>query len=115
MARAEIVDGAGNQFFAGPSFTVDENSGVSRGNSLNLDQDPAQRRALAHDLLKIALINLTHLGIGIGIDTFLGELFLEFTDLLMDQCALHPDGDLLRDLREEINFVLSERIVLTTN
>ena len=66
-----------------------------------------QRRALADDFLKMSLItNLTH--VVLDIDAFLGELLFEFTDLLIDQCALHPDGDLIRDLSEEINFVLTE-------
>src|SRR5690242_17759022 len=48
-------------------------------------------------------------------DALLGKLFFEFTDLLVSQCVLHRDADLIRDLHKEIDFVLVERIVFNTD
>src|SRR4029077_17136990 len=111
MTRAEIVDGLGNQFFAGAGFATDEDGRIRRGNGLDLGQDAAQRLALAHDLLKTCCITKVLL----NMDAFLGKLFFEFADLLVGQCVLHRDGDLIRNLHKEINFVLAERIVLSAN
>src|SRR5262249_36979602 len=114
VTRTQIVDSAGNQFLAGSGFAVDENGGIRRGYGLDLGQDASQRRALADDLLEIALItNFTHLVL--DIDTLLGELLFKLTDLLIGQCILHRDANLIRNLREEVNFVLGEQIVLATN
>lgn len=111
VTQAEIVDNASNQFFAGPGFTVDEDGGIRDGNGLHLEQDATQGRTLAHDLLEIGLIA----NVILDIEALLGKLLSGFTDLLIGQRILQRDANLSRNLREEINFVLAERIVVTTN
>src|ERR1700739_2987353 len=109
MARAEIVDGLRNQFFASAGFATDEYGRISGCNRLHLGQDAAQRHAIAYDLLKICCVT----NVFLDLDTLLGKLLFEFTNLLVGYCLLYCNSNLIRDLHQEINFSLSEWIVAT--
>src|SRR6516162_11330906 len=49
-AKAEIVDGAGDQFFSRPRLAMDQHGRIGGRHSLDLLEYPAQRRTLPHDL-----------------------------------------------------------------
>src|SRR5262249_29439739 len=52
-ARAEVVQGAGDEFLARARFAADQHGGVGGGDGLDLFQDATQRGALADDLLEV--------------------------------------------------------------
>ena len=51
-ARAEAVNGARQQLFAGSGFALDEDRCIGWRNSLDLPQHIAQARAFAHDVVE---------------------------------------------------------------
>src|SRR6202000_98865 len=67
MARAEIVDGPCNQFFAGACFTADQHGGISLSNRFDFGQHAAQRCAVAYDLLETGFVR----NVFLDMDTFL--------------------------------------------
>src|SRR5882762_7676603 len=50
--NAVFMNGAGNQFFAGPTFPGDENAARLRSNGLNQVEDSAHVRALSDDIVE---------------------------------------------------------------
>ena len=53
--RAQLVQGAGDEFLARARFAPNEHGGVGGGDGLDLLQDPAQGGALADDLPEVVL------------------------------------------------------------
>ena len=77
LARAQLVQGAGDEFLARARFAADEHRGAGGGDGLDLLQNPAQGGALADDLPEVVLGADLLLQVGI----LLGELVLERLDL----------------------------------
>jgi hypothetical protein len=57
-ARADVVNRARDQFFAGPCFSMDKNRGIRGRNAFDLLKYRFERSALSYDLLKPALITI---------------------------------------------------------
>src|SRR5262245_25099500 len=53
--RADVVNGSGDQLFAGAGLSLDQHSGIRRRNAFDLLKDGLQRRAGADNLLESAL------------------------------------------------------------
>src|SRR5262245_548786 len=53
--RAEVVNGARNQFLTGAGFALNKNRRIRRRHRLHLLQNPRQARTFADNLLKIML------------------------------------------------------------
>ena len=71
--RAQVVQGAGDEFLARAGFAANEHRGVGGGDRLDLLQHPAQGGALPDDLAEVVLGADLLLQVGI----LLGELVLE--------------------------------------
>ena len=71
-ARAQVVQGAGDQLLAGAGLAADEHGGVGGGDGLDLLEDPAQGGALADDLAEVVL----GADLLLQVDLLLGELVL---------------------------------------
>ena len=72
-ARAQLVQGAGDELLARAGLAADEHGGVGGGDGLDLLEDPAQGGALADDLPEVVLGADLLLQVGL----LLGELVLE--------------------------------------
>ena len=72
-ARAEIVDGAGDELLAGAGLPADEDGGVGRRDGFDLLEDLAQGGACRDDLLEVVL----GADLVFQVDLLLGELVLE--------------------------------------
>jgi len=105
-AGGEIVDGAGDELFAGAGFTEDENSRAGGSREFDLRKGAAQERAVADNLLEIKF----GANFFLEIEFFDGELVLEAIDFLEGQGVLEGDGDLSGDLLEEFHIESGESV-----
>ena len=96
-ARAQVVEGAGDELLARAGLAADEDGGVGGGDGLDLLEDPAQGGALADDLPEVVLGADLLLQVGL----LLGELVLERLDLLEGQGVLDGHGHLVGDELQE--------------
>lgn len=55
MARTPVVDGTGNQFFAGPGCAENQSGGIGISDLLYFKKNVLNDRAVADDRLKIVL------------------------------------------------------------
>ena len=111
LARAQLVQGAGDEFLARARLAADEHRGVGGGDGLDLLQHPAQGGALADDLAEVVLGADLLLQVGI----LLGELVLERLDLLEGQGVLDGHGHLVGDELQEahVRRVVGGRLLAT--
>ncbi len=77
-ARTEIVNGAGDEFFAGAGFAEDEDGGGCRRDKLDLGESALERGAVSDDLLKIEFAA----NFFFEIKLFYGELVFEGVNFL---------------------------------
>ena len=98
-ARAQVVQGAGDQFLARARLAADEHGGVGGGDGLDLLEHPAQGGALADDLAEVVL----GADLLLQVDLLLGELVLERLDLLEGQGVLDGHGHLVGDELQEVH------------
>ena len=99
-ARAEIVNGAGDDFLAGAGFAEDQDGGGGGSGELDLGESAAKDGAFADNFVEAEF----------GADFFLeiklfdGELVLERIDLLEGEGIFEGDGDLRGDLLEQLDI-----------
>src|SRR5207249_7156162 len=77
LPRAQLVQGAGDEFLARARFATNEHGGAGGGDGFDLLEDPTQGGAVADDLPEV--VPGTDLLLQIGI--LLGELVLERLNL----------------------------------
>ena len=106
FARAEIVNGAGDDLLAGAGFAEDENGAAGGRDEFDLREDFADRGALADDFLEIECAANFFLEIKL----FFGELGLERVDLFEGERVFDGDGDLRGDLLDELDVGGSENV-----
>src|SRR5580700_5134684 len=107
-AVTEIMNCTGNQFLSGTRFSINENRRTGWRYRFDLTQYLTQRCAISNDLFEV---HLTAQFI-FEVELLLCELVLEFRDLTIGQCIVKGDRYLPGDLRQKVNFCLSERILL---
>src|SRR5262249_47601904 len=93
-ARAEVVQGAGDQLLAGAGLAADEDGGAGGGDGLDLFQDPAEGGAVADDLPEVVL----GADLLLQVEVLLGQPVFQLGDLPVGLRVLHGDRDLLGDL-----------------
>ena len=103
---AQVVDRAGDQLLAGPRLALNQDRRVGRRDDLDLLERLLERRALADDLVEVLLgsnflLEIELLGV---------QLLLQLRDLPIRQPILDGDGDLLRDLTQQLDVVCVECI-----
>jgi hypothetical protein len=97
LARALVVDGAGDQLLAGASLPGDEDGGVGRGDALNSTQHRQQRVAAADHLREVVLVVNLLLQVGV----LVLQARLQRRDLLVGRHVLDGQGDLPGDVLQE--------------
>src|SRR3989442_10005178 len=107
-AWAELMNGAGDQFFARAGLAGDEHGRIGRRDGLYLMQHMAEGGAVSHNVRKV---QLTADGI-FQIQLLLRELVCERRDLTIGEGVLDGDGYLVGDLREEIDLVWGKGLLL---
>ena len=101
-ARAEVVQGARDEFFARARLTEDKYGGIGGSDGLDLFQDPAQGSALPNDLREV----LIGAGLLLQVDLLLVQFVLEGLDLAHGQGVLHCHSHLVGDLLQEVHVRL---------
>ena len=105
-ARAEIVDGAGEEFLAGAGFAEEQDGGAGGGGKFDLGEGALERGTLANDFLKIEFTA----NFFFEVELFFGELVFQRFDFLEGQRVFHGDGDLRGDGLEKLDVFRGERI-----
>src|SRR6476646_6702958 len=106
-ARAEIVNGAGDELLARAGFAGNEDSGTRRGDKLHLGEGALERGAVTDDFLEIELATNFFLEIKL----FLGKLVLQRVNLFESQRVFHGDGDLRGGLLEKLDVLRREGVL----
>ncbi len=73
LAAAVVVDGAGDEFFAGAGLAQQQDGGVAWGDGLDELEDVAERGAVADDLVEVQL----GADLVFEVELLLGELLFE--------------------------------------
>ncbi len=107
LARAEIVEGAGDQFLARAGFAIDEDGGIGGSDRLHFAQDAAQGFALADDLFEIQFAA----DFVLEIQLFARQLIFEVGDLAEGQRIFDGNRDLAGDLSQERKIGWSEDVL----
>src|SRR5260370_14348897 len=110
LARTEIVNCAGDHFFASTRFALYENCRIRRRNDSNTIEHSLQRLTVSDDLFEIVLKpNLVF-----QIERLLRQSIPGLSYLLVVQSILYADGYLRRDLCKEPDVSLAEgRLLLS--
>ncbi len=96
-ARAQVVEGPGDELLARAGLAADQDGRAGGGDRLNLLEHPAQGGALPDDLAEVVL----GAGFLFQVGFLLRELVLESLDLLEGEGILNGEGDLIGDELEE--------------
>ena len=107
-ARAEVVDGARQQFLAGAGFAVDQHRGIGGRDGLHLLQNGLQRAALADDLLE-AVVGADFV---FEVDLLFRQARVQLLDALVGKRVFERDGHLAGRLREELQVPGGEEVLL---
>ena len=107
-ARAELMNGACDQFFARAGLPGDEHGRIGRRDGLHLMQYVAEGGAVSHNVRKVQLTA----NFIFQIQLLLGKLIFEGSDLPIGERVLDCDGHLIGDLGEEIDLVWGKGLLL---
>src|SRR6266852_6688765 len=97
LARAQIVNGAGDHFFASTRLALDEDRRIRRRNDSNALEHSFQPLTISNDLLEIVL----EPDFIFQIERLLRQPILGLRYLLIFQSVLHPNGNLAGYLCKE--------------
>src|SRR5262249_20293900 len=98
-ARAQVVEGAGNQFLAGASFAAHEHGGAGGRHGPALLERASRGGAVADDLAEVVVgANLLF-----QVHIFLRQPIFQLAYLAIDLRVLYCNGDLLGDLAEQLD------------
>src|SRR5688500_12720906 len=106
-AAAQIVNGTSDKLFARAGLPLDEHGRVRRRHDLDLCEHVFERRAVADDFFKVVLAA----NFVLEVQLFLVQFFLQLRDLAIGKPILDRNRDLLRDLSEQLDFVLCESLL----
>jgi hypothetical protein len=105
-ARAQVVQGAGDELLAGTRFAADEYGRSGRGDGLDLLEHPSQGSAVADDLPEIVL----RADFLFQVEVLLGQPVFQLTDLAVGLRVLHRNRDLLGHLAEQFDLIRGESV-----
>src|SRR5260370_23951286 len=108
LARAQIVNGAGDHFFASTRLALYEDRRIRRRNDSNSLEASFQRLHISNDLFEIVLKP----DFVFQVERLLRKPILGLRYLLIFQSVLYPDGDLARYLCKEPDVGRAEVILL---
>src|SRR4030095_16920315 len=109
-ARAQIVDGAGNQFLAGAGLTENENRRIRRRHRLYLFQDFFQGRTFTDDLFEVVFgANLI-----LQVKFLLAEFIRVVHNLPIGERILYGDRYLIGDVMKQSRIFVRESLLLQT-
>src|SRR5229473_6207624 len=108
LARAQIVNGAGDHFFASTRLALDEDRRIRRRNDSNALEHSFQRLTISNDLFEIVL----EPDFVFQVERLLRQPIPGLRYLLIVQRILYADGYLRRYLCKEPNVRLAEGILL---
>src|SRR5882762_5824834 len=102
------MNGSRNEFFSCTRISINEHSRVGRSDRLHLLQHTPQGSTFSDDLREI------HFAADFifEIELFLRELVFQLSNLPKSTGILHGNGNLICDLRQKLDIVTVERIVL---
>ncbi len=106
LARAEVVDGARQQFLAGAGFAVDQHRGIGGRHGFQLLERGFQSAALAHNLLE-AVVGAD---LVFQVDLFLFQALIELFDALVGKGVIEGNCHLSGHLGEEAQIVALEAV-----
>ncbi len=110
-ARAKIVNGAGDELFAGAGFSGDKDGGSSGSDEFDLREGSFERRAVADNFFEIEFAANFFL----EIELFLGKLVIEHVNLFEGQSVFHGDSDLRGDLLEQFDVLRRKSILASAS
>src|SRR5439155_18708292 len=105
--RAEVVNGARNEFLARAGLAVDEDGRIGWRHSLHLVQHAAECSASPHNVLKVHLTA----NFIFQIEFFLREWILERGDLAIGERVLDGNRHLAGNLGQKIDFLLAKSLL----
>ena len=106
VTRAEIVDGARDQFLAGAGFTENENRRIRRRHRLQLFQDFFQGKTFTDDLFEVVFgANLI-----LQVEFLLAEFIRPVHDLPIGERVFHTDGDLIGNMLQQFR-ILQRKVI----
>src|SRR4029077_5201767 len=105
-ARAEIVDGAGDELLARACFAGDKHSRAGGRNKLHLGEGALERGAVTNDFFKIEFTA----NFFFEIKLFFGQLVFKRVNLFKGQRVFHGDRDLRRDLLQQFDVLSRESV-----
>src|SRR5216683_4484031 len=108
LARAQIVNCAGDHFFASTRLALYEHGRIRRRNDSNALEHSFQRLTISNDLFEIVFKP----DFVFQVNLLLRQPLLGFSYLPIFQSVLYRDGDLARYLRKEPDISLAEGILL---
>src|SRR2546430_11845274 len=108
LARAQIVNCAGDHFFASTRLALYENRRIGRRNDLNALEHSFQRLTISNDLFEIVLKP----DFVFQVERLLCQPIPGLRHLLVIQSILYADGYLRRYLCKESDVSLTEGILL---
>src|SRR6266404_5885484 len=108
LARAQIVNCAGDHFFASTRLALYEDGRIRRRNDSNALEHSFQRLTISNDLFEIVLKP----DFVFQVERLLSQPIPGLRDLLIVQSILYADGYLRRDLCKESDVGLTEGILL---
>src|ERR1700704_768383 len=104
LARAQIVNGAGDHFFAGSRLALYEDRRIRRRNDSNALEHSFQRLTISDDLFEIVL----EPDFVFQVEGLLRQPIPGFRYLFIVQSIIYADGDLRRYLCKESDVSLTE-------
>src|SRR6266576_2933292 len=108
LARAQIVNGTGDHFFASTGLALYEDRRIRRGNDSNALEHSLQRLTISNDLFEIVLKP----DFVFQVERLLRQPIPGLRYLLIVQSILYADGYLRRYLCKESDVSLAEGILL---
>src|SRR5438128_4949053 len=108
LARAQIVNCAGDHFFASTRLALYEDGRIRRRNDSNALEHSFQRLTISNDLFEIVLKP----DFVFQVERLLSQPIPGLRDLLIVQSIFYSDGYLRRYLVKEPDVSLAERILL---
>src|SRR5229473_4960624 len=104
---AQIMNGTRDQFLSRACLPVNQHRRIRRRNGSHVFEDFAQRSAISDDLGKIHF----RADFIFQIQLFFGELLFKLPNLAVGKRILDGESNLVRNLAEETDISLTERIV----
>src|SRR6266705_5945256 len=110
LARAQVVNSAGDHFFAGTRLALYEDRRIRRRNDSNALEHSFQRLTISNDLFEIVL----EPDFVFQVERLLRQPIPSLRYLLIVQSILYADGYLRHYLCKEHDVILAEGIVFSS-